>query len=104
MEAEMIPAAIPWIVWAAALAGLLLGLLVATILAFALSATRAQLREAQMRNELFSRCMQRANAIWQKEHPGEARFPDGAALFAWVAVKLNVDADIGEEYRENPRA
>lgn len=41
------------------------------------------------RNDLFSKCLRRANAIWMKAHLGSRMWPDGADNIVWLLERLD---------------
>jgi hypothetical protein len=44
--------------------------------------------DLRARNDLFGRCLRRANKMWMEEHPGSRMWPDGADNIVWLLERL----------------
>lgn len=44
--------------------------------------------DLQARNDLFAKCLRRANKLWKEAHPESRMWPDGAKNIVWLLEQL----------------
>lgn len=66
-----------------------------------MSKLKERLEEVEARNDLFNRCMDRAQVLWREAHPEKpCMWPDGAENICWLLEELDkARAPAAEEYR-----